>query len=156
MLIRNHPPLHLTYCLNIHPGETWAENLAAIRTHATKVRDRLAGGKSFALGLRLGAVAARELSDPVTLAAFRVFLQDENLYAATVNGFPYGKFHGAAVKEKVYRPDWQDPRRRNTPFDSPTSWRAFCPRSLSPASPPCPARTRPGSSRPKTSPPWPR
>ncbi|MBU6409492.1 MAG: metabolite traffic protein EboE, partial [Verrucomicrobia bacterium] len=24
----------------------------------------------------------------------------------TINGFPYGRFHGASVKENVYRPDW--------------------------------------------------
>ena len=29
MIIREQPPLHLTYCLNIHRGETWAENFAA-------------------------------------------------------------------------------------------------------------------------------
>lgn len=112
MLIQARPPLHLTYCLNIHPGETWAENFAAIRTHALKVRDRLAGGKPFGLGLRLSAVAARELRDPPRIAAFRAFLQDESLYAFTINGFPYGKFHQASVKENVYRPDWQEPRRR--------------------------------------------
>ena len=112
MLLQDRPPLHLTYCLNIHPGETWAENLTAIRTHALKVRDRLAHATPFGLGLRLSATAARELSAPACIAAFRAFLQDENLYAFTINGFPYGKFHQASVKENVYRPDWQDPRRR--------------------------------------------
>ena len=30
MIIQHNPPLHLTYCLNIHPGESWAESFAAI------------------------------------------------------------------------------------------------------------------------------
>jgi hypothetical protein len=45
MLVQPQPPLHLTYCLNIHPGETWAENFEAIRSHALRVRDRVAAGK---------------------------------------------------------------------------------------------------------------
>ena len=38
MLVTQSPPLHLTYCLNIHPGQTWGENLAAIRRHAEMYR----------------------------------------------------------------------------------------------------------------------
>lgn len=104
-------PLHLTYCLNIHPGETWEENFTAIRTHALAVRDRVASGRRFGLGLRLGARAAAELDNPPALAAFRRFLDRENLYVFTVNGFPYGRFHGAPVKENVYAPDWRTPER---------------------------------------------
>jgi hypothetical protein len=33
------------------------------------------------------------------------------LYVFTLNGFPYGTFHGARVKEEVYLPDWRDPER---------------------------------------------
>jgi len=51
--LRDDPPLHLTYCLNVHPGETWEENLAAIRRHALGVRARVAPGGPFGLGLRL-------------------------------------------------------------------------------------------------------
>jgi hypothetical protein len=29
----------------------------------------------------------------------------------TINGFPFGQFHGARVKEQVYRPDWTEPTR---------------------------------------------
>jgi hypothetical protein len=29
----------------------------------------------------------------------------------TINGFPYGAFHGQRVKEQVYRPDWRDDAR---------------------------------------------
>ncbi|NLE57037.1 MAG: metabolite traffic protein EboE [Planctomycetes bacterium] len=111
MLIQDSPPLHLTYCLNIHPGETWDENFAAIRTHALKVRDRLGIGKPFGLGLRLSAAAAEQLSNDARMADFRRFLQAESLYVFTINGFPYGQFHETQVKENVYRPDWQDPRR---------------------------------------------
>jgi sugar phosphate isomerase/epimerase len=113
MLVQSTPPLHLTYCLNIHPGESWAENFEAIRAHSLRVRDRMANGKPFGLGLRLSAAAAGELGEPGALKEFREFLRRENLYVFTINGFPYGRFHGTAVKEDVYRPDWQDARRRD-------------------------------------------
>ena len=55
--------LRLTYCTNIHPGETWAEVRANLARYVVPVRDRLAGeapfrGRSFGLGLRLSAAAA--------------------------------------------------------------------------------------------------
>ena len=37
MILQHNPPLHLTYCLNIHPGEKWADNFAAIKEHALAV-----------------------------------------------------------------------------------------------------------------------
>lgn len=106
MKIAADPALHLAYCLNVHPGETWEENFRAIRTHAVAVRDAVSPRKPFGLGLRLGNRAARTLSAGRRLAALKRFLADNNMYAFTINGFPYGAFHGKPVKEKVYRPDW--------------------------------------------------
>jgi hypothetical protein len=103
--------VHLTYCLNIHAGETWGEHLQAIRGPACRVRDRLACREPFGLGLRLGARAAAELEHPETLREAAQYLASEGLYAFTINGFPYGTFHGTRVKEKVYAPDWTSPER---------------------------------------------
>ncbi|HTN91741.1 MAG TPA: metabolite traffic protein EboE, partial [Sorangium sp.] len=58
------------------------------------------------VGLRLSARAAAELAAPAELEAFRDFLERNGLYVFTLNGFPYGRFHGAPVKESVYLPDW--------------------------------------------------
>lgn len=113
MHIRNQPPLHLTYCLNVHPGETWGENLAAIQTEALAVRDRVSAKRPFGLGLRLSRTAVETLGNPVQLEAFRQVLADNDLYAFTINGFPYGAFHGKPVKTDVYRPDWSTPERRD-------------------------------------------
>jgi hypothetical protein len=77
-----------------------------LRKYTLAVRDRVSKGQPYAIGLRLGADAARELSDPPTLTAFRNWLDHENCYVFTINGFPYGKFHGTRVKEQVYAPDW--------------------------------------------------
>jgi len=109
--LRESPPVHLTYCLNIHPGETWAESLAAIQRHALAVRDLVSPTRPFGLGLRLSRQAALELEPEATLASFRRFLQENNLYVFTLNGFPYGAFHGTPVKTSVYTPDWRTPER---------------------------------------------
>lgn len=113
MIIRDTPPIHLTYCLNVHKGETWDENFAAIRDHALVVRDRVAAGKRFGLGLRLSNQAAQELLSPDKRKAARDFFEENNVYAFTINGFPYGEFHSGRVKENVYRPDWRTTERRD-------------------------------------------
>jgi len=45
------------------------------------------------------------------LQNFRRWLDRENCYVFTINGFPYGKFHGTRVKEHVYTPDWTTTER---------------------------------------------
>ncbi|MBB5353773.1 sugar phosphate isomerase/epimerase [Haloferula luteola] len=102
---------HLAYCTNIHPAESWDETHAALVRHALKVRDLVAPSGPFAIGLRLSARAARELLAGDQLARFRDWLESENAYVFTINGFPYGNFHGTRVKEKVFQPDWTDPAR---------------------------------------------
>jgi sugar phosphate isomerase/epimerase len=103
--------VHLTYCSNIHPGESWAEVRANVERHALAVRARVHPEGDFGVGLRLSARAAAELSAPAVLAEFRAFLARHRLYVFTLNGFPYGAFHGQRVKEGVYLPDWRDPER---------------------------------------------
>lgn len=97
---------HLAYCTNIHRGETWAETLANLEAHTLRVRAEVWPDQPYAIGLRLGADAARELSDPATLTSFRRWLDAHDCYVFTINGFPYGRFHGTRVKEQVYAPDW--------------------------------------------------
>ena len=98
--------LHLAYCTNIHRGESWEETFEALQKHTLAVRDSVANGQPYAIGLRLSEQAARQLSDPAALRAFQKWLERERCYVFTVNGFPYGKFHGGRVKEQVYAPDW--------------------------------------------------
>lgn len=102
---------HLTYCSNIHPGETWAEVRAQIGAHLPRVKAELAPDRPFGIGLRLSSVAARSLSGRAAMHEFKNFLAAEGLYVFTINGFPYGEFHGKPVKEAVYLPDWRDEAR---------------------------------------------
>ena len=102
---------HLTYCTNIHPGESWGAVFDNVRTHVLAVKQRVAAQQPFGVGLRLSAAAARELSATDELARFKDFLAAQQLYVFTINGFPYGPFHGQPVKAAVYRPDWRDAER---------------------------------------------
>jgi hypothetical protein len=109
-MILNHG-LHLAYCTNIHRGETWRETLDSLKNHALAVRERVCPHDPFAIGLRLSHRAALILSQPRTLLNFQRWLEKNNCYVFTINGFPYGRFHGVRVKEKVYAPDWTSPDR---------------------------------------------
>lgn len=100
---------HLTYCLNIHPGESLAETRSNIERHAAAVKARVSPDEPFCLGLRLSARAAAELEPRAD--EFRRLLDDLGMYTVTVNGFPYGRFHGTRVKTDVYQPDWTTPER---------------------------------------------
>ncbi|HVL67368.1 MAG TPA: metabolite traffic protein EboE [Vicinamibacterales bacterium] len=102
---------HLTYCSNIHPGESWPEVRAALGATLPAVRARLQVEGPLGIGLRLSAAAAEELERAESLEEFRDFLRRGNYYVFTINGFPYGAFHGTRVKERVYLPDWRDPAR---------------------------------------------
>ncbi len=106
MKLREDPPVDLTYCLNVHPGETLREIVEALRGPVKQVRDMVARGGPFGLGLRLGAQAVRELLEGDALSRFQALLAENGFYVFTLNGFPYGEFHGGAVKENVYKPDW--------------------------------------------------
>lgn len=102
---------HLAYCTNVHRGETWAETMDALDRHVLEVRRRVGQGKPYGLGLRLSAKAAAELSAGEELLKFRRWLDRNDAYIFTINGFPYGSFHGGPVKERVYLPDWAEPER---------------------------------------------
>ena len=60
-------PAHLTYCTNIHAGETWAEVKTILATHVPAVKARVAAGHPFGVGLRLGALAVSGLKAPIAI-----------------------------------------------------------------------------------------
>jgi sugar phosphate isomerase/epimerase len=102
---------HLTYCTNVHAGESLAEVRRNLREHVAAVKQLVCPSEPFGVGLWLSARAADELRANGALAALRALLDELGLYAFTLNGFPYGSFHGGPVKTRVYEPDWRDSRR---------------------------------------------
>jgi sugar phosphate isomerase/epimerase len=101
----------LTYCTNIHAGESWDEIRSSLDSHVPRIKARVSPDAPFGLGLRLSGIAAAELRCPAPLEAFREQLSRLGAYVFTLNAFPFGPFHGTRVKEQVYEPDWRTTER---------------------------------------------
>ena len=112
MQIKGHEHLgHLGYCTNIHAGEAWSDMIASLNKHVPDIRDAVAPGQPFGIGLRLGAAVTQDLADPALMQELITFLKSSDSYVFSINGFPYGPFHAQTVKENVYAPDWSTPER---------------------------------------------
>ena len=103
--------VELAYCTNVHRGNTWEETFRSLQTDVLSVRKKVCPENRYAIGLRLGANAAKTLNDPSELKKFKKWLDQNSCYVFTINGFPYGEFHRTRVKEQVYRPDWTSRER---------------------------------------------
>src|SRR5713101_3394754 len=130
MRLQANPPLHLTYCTNIHPADGWTAVLANLQRIAPALKARLCPSAPFGLGLRLSAREASELLEGDRLSEFRSFLDHEGLYVALINGFPHGSFHGTGVKTNVYAPDWRDEARVRYTLDLITILKRLVPEGL--------------------------
>ncbi len=100
----------LTYCSNIHPGESWQHVLDNLNAHGLRVKQQVSPDAAFPLGLRIAQQASVELDDE-KIAQFRQWCITHNCYLLTINGFPYGTFHNQPVKAAVYDPDWRTQER---------------------------------------------
>lgn len=98
----------LGYCLNVHPTQTFAEVRAALLGPVREIKRLLCPDRPFGVGLRLSAEAA---ATPGVAAELASIFEGEGFAPFTMNGFPYGRFHGAPVKEAVYEPDWTTAER---------------------------------------------
>jgi hypothetical protein len=97
---------HLTYCTNIHAGESWPDHFAQLKQYIPAVKAQVSPNKPFGIGLRLSNLASLELSKEAALEEFKQWLKGHDCYVFTMNGFPYGGFHHVKVKDMVHAPDW--------------------------------------------------
>ncbi len=113
MLIQPGPhELELTYCTNVHPGETVEEIHGYLRDVTIPLKERVCPDRRMGVGLWLSNRAARQLDDDAeAMTLLRSVLEENRLYVFTVNAFPYGDFHQRRVKEGVYSPSWVDAER---------------------------------------------
>jgi len=96
----------LTYCSNIHPGESWEEHFEQLKQHVPLIKKKVSPDGRFGIGLRLSNLASLELKKEKNLLSFINWLKENNCYVFTMNGFPYGGFHHTIVKDQVHAPDW--------------------------------------------------
>lgn len=95
----------------MHPGESLLDVLDHIQLYTAEVASNFRDHGPFGVGLRISDEASKELMDPLKLQMLSRVLQNNHLYAFSINGFPAGRFSGPGVKENVYIPDWTDPDR---------------------------------------------
>ena len=101
---------HLTYCTNIHAAEHWSDMERGLREHLPQIKAQVSPDAPLGVGLRVAASAAQSLSEPANMQQLKELLGDD-YYVFTINGFPYGAFHGQRVKDGAYAPDWSQPER---------------------------------------------
>ncbi len=105
------PHGYLTYCTNIHAGESWDDHFAALQQNIPGIKKRICKNQAFGIGLRLSHLASLQLQEKEALHIFKDWLKKEDCYVFTMNGFPYGGFHRTKVKDHVHSPDWTTPDR---------------------------------------------
>jgi hypothetical protein len=103
---------HLSYCSNIHPGESWDATFENLKIYIPEVKNRLKHKGPFGIGLRLSNEASLTLERQGRLTEFQDWLKKVNGYVYTMNCFPFGGFHRTKVKENVHAPDWTTTERK--------------------------------------------
>ncbi|MCA9104520.1 MAG: metabolite traffic protein EboE [Planctomycetales bacterium] len=99
------------YCTNVHAGADLATTRANLERYAVEIKNRLSPTSPMGIGLWLSATTSLELEQPAVLAEFAEWLDQTGLVPFTLNGFPYGDFHEAVVKHRVYEPTWAENAR---------------------------------------------
>lgn len=102
---------HLTYCTNIHAGELWADHFESLKEKFPLIKKQVSASGQMGIGLRLSNIASIELGRTDKLNEFKSWLTANDAYVFTMNGFPYGDFHHAVVKDQVHAPDWTKKER---------------------------------------------
>jgi len=102
---------HLSYCTNIHSGESWKDHFSALKENFPYIRKAVCSDQAMGIGLRLSNSASLDIQSAEELKEFKEWLTVNNAYVFTMNGFPYGDFHHAVVKDNVHAPDWTTKER---------------------------------------------
>jgi len=104
---------HLSYCSNIHPGEEWATHFSVLQSSIPEIKAAVCPNEKMGIGLRLANQASIDLSEKFNYDEFKNWLEANDCYVFTMNGFPYGGFHNVVVKDQVHAPDWTTSERTN-------------------------------------------
>lgn len=108
-------PWESGYCTNVHAGIDWLGIRANLEKHSLGVKQKVSPKEPMGVGLWIPAPALgldRPASERQSaVEGLRDWLGEVGLVPFTLNGFPYGDFHQAVVKHRVYEPTWADDAR---------------------------------------------
>jgi len=81
--------VHLTYCTNIHAGESWQDIRASLDEYVPAIKSGVASNQSMGVGLRLSGQAAAVAREPDALASFgrgvEVHEMDEKIIGQSID-----------------------------------------------------------------------
>lgn len=103
--------LPLSYCTNVHPGETFEQAFSGLSRFTGPLAQQLSSPIAAGLWMTRNAVSQIR-RDTRLLDELHHWLEETGLVCYTMNAFPFGNFHAERVKENVYLPDWQSADRR--------------------------------------------
>ena len=63
--------VNLTYCTNIHAGESWSDIRSSLDAHVPAIKAAVTPDRPLGIGLRLSGEAAATARQPEALGAFR-------------------------------------------------------------------------------------
>jgi hypothetical protein len=110
--------VRLAYCLNVHPARTLDELLRGLAEITAPLRERVAHGREFGVGMYLPAPLARELArEPAASARLKADLERSGFDAFTYNAFPHGGFGESGLKARVFEPAWWESARTEYTLD---------------------------------------
>lgn len=110
-------PHHIGYCTNVHAGADLEQTQHNLQQYAVAVKNGYSPDNPMGIGLWLSANTARQLLADNQVDEFANWLDGQGLLPFTLNGFPYGNFHQAVVKHRVYEPTWYQPERLEYTLD---------------------------------------
>jgi hypothetical protein len=102
---------HLTYCTNIHPSKGWEQLFANLQQYVPAVREKVAPDSRFGIGLCFSNQQTLELLEKNRMKHFKRWLDENDFYVFTLNGFVYNEFHTPHIKDTIYKPDWRTKER---------------------------------------------
>lgn len=97
---------HLSYCTNIHKGESWNEVFTNIKKYTVNVKKLITRKKWFSIGLCLSNKSVKSLTKKNILKKFQKWLLKKYIYIQTINSFCFTNFHEKNIKQKIYNPNW--------------------------------------------------
>ena len=97
----------VTYCTNVHPGESLSELQRILSVDVDAVKAVVTADAQMGVGVRLGNSVVQQLTAaPDALNELADLCRERDYSVFTANGFPYGDFGSGVIKSEVYRPAW--------------------------------------------------
>ena len=112
----DHPEraVRLAYCLNLHAAENLEQLLDGMRRVTLPLRERLAAGRPFGVGMYFPGALVESLvheQGATQREHLRAFLSDHGLDPFTYNAFPFSGFQTDGLKQRVFEPTWLEDSR---------------------------------------------